>query len=221
MGTTAMLQVLGAIAYGEQKAYDEAVAKAAAATDEAERLAWRKQAAEELRHHKGFVRRLEALGADPERAMRPFRQSLDRYHGASGGNDVEQAVWSYLGEGVADDLLRWLIRTSDEETAAFIATVLDDEVEHEARAAAHLRALLDANPAARRQAGRAARSMVLRMVRSGGIRSASVTRYGAFLSVGAPQELLLRLSRGYLRRLEAIGVDPLPFNPMGALRRAA
>src|SRR5579883_1850113 len=115
-----MIQVLGAIAYGEQKAHDAAAAEAAAATDEADRRALRKIAAEELRHHKGFVRRLEALGADPDRAMAPYRTSLDKYHGAHKGSDVQEAVWAYLGEGVADDLLSWLRRVADADTAAFI-----------------------------------------------------------------------------------------------------
>ncbi|MGI8793920.1 MAG: ferritin-like fold-containing protein [Acidimicrobiales bacterium] len=52
-------------------------ADAAAATSETQRKRFRKVAAEELRHHKGFVTRLEALGADPERAMRPYREALD------------------------------------------------------------------------------------------------------------------------------------------------
>lgn len=80
---TALIQVLGAVAHGELKAYEGAKADAAA-TDEATRRRYRKVAAEELRHHEGFVARLEALGADPERAMRPYRQALDTCSGAGG-----------------------------------------------------------------------------------------------------------------------------------------
>ena len=134
-----LVQVLGAVAYGEWKAYEGAKADAAAAVDDVERRRFRKVAAEELRHHKGFVARLEALGADPERAMRPYRVALDRYHGASAGGEVEEAIAGYLGEGIADDLLQWLRTVVDPETAAFIDTVIADEVEHEAGAAAALR----------------------------------------------------------------------------------
>ena len=52
----------------------------------------------------------------------------------------------YLGEGVADDLLTWLRRVVDEETATFIDSVIEDEVGHEADAAADLRAALDSAP---------------------------------------------------------------------------
>ena len=50
---TALIQVLGAVAYGERKAYDEARVRATGSADAAERRAWRQVAAEELRHHKG------------------------------------------------------------------------------------------------------------------------------------------------------------------------
>ena len=86
---TTLIQVLGAVAYGELKAYEGAKAEAASTTDEAARRRLRKVAAEELRHHKGFVARLEALGADPERAMAPYRGALDRYHGRGPGDPVE------------------------------------------------------------------------------------------------------------------------------------
>ena len=109
------------MAYGEWKAYEGAKARAEEAATDEERLAYRKVAAEELRHHKGFRGRLEALGADPERAMRPYRRPLDHYHAGEPGSPVEEAVWSYLGEGVADDLLQWLRRVVDAETAAFMA----------------------------------------------------------------------------------------------------
>src|SRR5688500_16306535 len=96
----AMVRVLGAIAYGELKAYEGAIAAADAADDEAERRQHRTIAAEELRHHKGFVRRLAAMGADPERAMRPYRTALDTYHAHAHEDEVVEAVRSYLGEGV-------------------------------------------------------------------------------------------------------------------------
>ena len=93
---TALVRVLGAVAYGELKAYEGAKAEAEAATDPAQRRRHRKVAAEELRHHKGFVARLEAMGADPTRAMRPFHGPLDRYHGRLTGLDdgkPQQAAW--------------------------------------------------------------------------------------------------------------------------------
>ena len=203
---TALVQVLGAVAYGELKAYEGAKAEAEAATDEVERKRFRKVAAEELRHHKGFVARLEAMGADPERAMRPYRDALDRYHGRQPGDEVEEAVYGYLGEGVADDLLQWLRKVVDAETAAFIDTVIEDEVEHEAAAAADLRAVLETAPDAKGRATRASRRMVLEMMWSGRDKALPFT---AFIRAGRPLDLLGALVSGRVRRLRAIGLGPL------------
>lgn len=202
----ALIQVLGAVAYGELKAYEGAKAEAAAATTE-EARAWQKQvAAEELRHHKGFVRRLEALGADPERAMAPYRESLDRYHGKVVEDPVEEAVFAYLGEGIADDLLQWLRVVVDPETAAFIDTVIEDEVGHEAAATDALKTLLEHEPDGRARAARAARTMHGHMLWSGRHGAAPLM---AFLQLGRPAELLRAIIGGQARRLSAIGVGPL------------
>ena len=202
---TALVQVLGAVAYGELKAYEGAKADAAAATDEETRLRFRKVAAEELRHHKGFVARLEAMGADPDRAMRPYRQALDTYHGRTAGDDVEEAVFGYLGEGVADDLLQWLRKVVDDETAAFIDTVIEDEVEHEEGAAADLRAVLSSTPHGKARAARASRTMLLHMLWSG---RRGATPMVAFVRVGRPAELLAAILGGHARRMRAIGLAP-------------
>jgi DNA-binding ferritin-like protein (Dps family) len=221
MASTALIQVLGAVAYGERKAYDKALERAAAATDAEERRTWRTIAAEELRHHKGFVRRLRALGADPERAMRPFQASLDTYHGAPRpDNAVEGAVVDLLGEGIAADLLVWLRRVADPDTAAFVDSVLADEAGHEGRAAAAARDLMGRTPGGRRAGAAAARAMLLRMATSG--RSTGLP-FAAFLRLGRPHELLAAVAGGYARRLHLLGIGPLRalerLDPSGILGR--
>lgn len=203
---TAMIQVLGAIAYGERKAYENAQAAARSApTDEARR--WHRQvAAEELRHHKGFVKRLEALGADPERAMAPFRQPLDTYHAHETDDEVEAAVFAYLGEGIADDLLQWLRTVADPETVTFVDSVIEDEVGHEAAATDALRTLMARTPDGRARAARAARVMHAHMLWSG---RRGATPLAAFVRVGRPADLVRVIVAGQARRLRAIGVGPL------------
>lgn len=200
----ALIQVLGAVAYGELKAYEGARERAATSTSDEERLVWRRQAAEELRHYKGFVRRLDALGADPERAMRPYRRALDSYHSHDASAGVEGAVLDFLGEGVADDLLRWLRRVVDPETADFIATVQEDEVHHEARAAADLRSQLK-TAGDHRRATLAALRMVAVMLSSG---APDATPFLAFVRLGRTPELISSLVGGQVRRLRAIGLRP-------------
>jgi DNA-binding ferritin-like protein (Dps family) len=201
-----LVQVLGAVAYGEQKAYEKAKSLADAATDESAKRRYRKVAAEELRHYKGFTRRLEVLGADPDRAMRPYRVPLDRYHSHETTDTVAAGVYDFLGEGVADDLLHWLRTVVDTDTAAFIDTVLEDEVEHEAAAAADLKALLDEVPDGKRLAAKAAQKMVLHMLWSGRDGAAP---FAAFLRLGRSPHLLAALASGHYRRMKAIGLGPL------------
>lgn len=219
MTDTALIGVLGAIAYGEQKAHDKATLRAAGATDAGERRMWRTIAAEELRHHRGFVRRLEALGADPERAMAPFRPSLDRFHDRPPDHDeLRAAVADFLGEGIATDLLVWLRRVVDDETAAFVDTVLADEAGHEARAAAELRRLVRATPLGSWRAAAGAGAMLVRMAdsgRSGGLPLAK------FLRVGRGPELVVALSAGFRRRLHRMGVGPLALLQRLDVRRVA
>lgn len=205
---TAMIQVLGAIAYGEWKAYEGAKAQAEDADSEEEAVAMKKIAAEELRHHKGFVRRLEAMGADPQRAMNPYEGALDTYHSVESNDPVEQAMWSYLGEGVADDLLEWLRKVVDPETGEFVDSVIADEEEHEALATERLRALIESEPDGRARAGRAARTMLRRMLKSSGGRETQPIRFAAFLRLGRPHELLWAITSGWARRLRAVGLNP-------------
>ncbi len=202
-----LVQVLGAVAYGELKAYDGAMARAEEAHDDAERKVWRTIAAEELRHHKGFVRRLSALGADPDEAMAPYRASLDHYHALPPETDeIAAAVCDLLGEGIAADLLGWLKKVTDSETAAFIDTVIEDEVGHEGRAAAEVRRLIASHPDGKRRASRAAARMLARLAQSG---PGSGPSFVAFLRLGRAPDLISRLATGYLRRLDMLGIGPL------------
>lgn len=204
MKQSAMVEVMGAISYGEWKAYEGARAKAAAASGTA-RSAWRKVAAEELRHHKGFRARLERLGADPAEAMAPYRRALDSYHAQEVTDPIDAAVSDYLGEGIADDLLRWFRLLVDEDTAGFVDSVLADEADHERMAANELRSAFAEDPAARQRAGRAAGRMLIRMIGSG---NGSYANFLAFLRLGRPLDLLGALVSGFVRRLHDIGIEP-------------
>jgi hypothetical protein len=138
--------------------------------------------------------------------MRPYRVALDRYHTGVPSDTLSGAVFDYLGKGVADDLLTWLRKVVDGDTAAFIDTVIADETEHEAAVAADVRAVLDTTPGGRARAARAARQMVIHMLWSGRDKPAPMT---AFLCVGRPVELLGGLLAGHVRRMRAIGLGPL------------
>ncbi|HEV2216998.1 MAG TPA: ferritin-like fold-containing protein, partial [Candidatus Dormibacteraeota bacterium] len=160
---------------------------------------------------KGFVRRLEALDADPERAMRPFRRALDSYHAGDVANGVEGALVDFLGEGVADDLLHWLGRVVDDETAAFITEVQQDEIGHEARAAESLRQQLQ-TPSDHLRATIAVGRMLARMMSSG---ASDLGPFLAFLRLGRTPDLMSALVGGQVRRLRRIGLRPFGLPVIG------
>ena len=147
-----------------------------------------------------------ALGDLYKRAMDPYRGPLNTFHAGQPSDTLDSAIWDYMGEGVADDLLGWLVRVADPETASFIRSVQEDEVEHEANAAAGLRDLLETHPGGHRQANLAAARMVRHMLSSGGLR---LSPFVAFLRLGRPGDLLGALVGGQVRRLRAIGLRPL------------
>jgi len=217
--TTALYRVLGCMAYGEWKAHETARREADEAHDEEERRRWQRVAAEELGHHKLFVRRLKALGGDPERAMRPFRATFDRVHAAVPQDDFGLAVHNYVGEGIAYDILQWLRRVVDEETAGAIERVIADEDEHEGNAAEHLRALMGDDPELRAQAGRVARTTIASHLESG--RLAPLTAFGSFFAVGRPLTLVQVMVGGFARRMWAIGLTPTGQPVPGILRPAS
>ncbi len=198
-----LYQVLGAIAYGELKAYEGAKELAEKSVTPDISATYKKFAAQELRHHKGFVKRLVALGADPERAMKPYVDSLNQYHGKESGNEIQNAMWSFLGEGIASDLLRWLKEVVDTDTADFIDTVLNDEAQHEKYAEEKLRELIDRSPISKLRAAIAAREMLFRMASASGAKSAP---FLAFLRLGQGHKLVAYLSTGYLKRLNNLGL---------------
>jgi hypothetical protein len=91
--------------------------------------------------------------------------------------------------------------------------VIEDEIEHEAGAAADLRSVLETEPHGRRRAGRASRKMLVQMLWSGRTDAAPLA---AFLRLGRPHELLGAILGGHVRRMSAVGLGPfgLPRLPL-------
>jgi len=214
----ARVQILGAICYGEWMAYEGAKAEAAAAADDDERAEFKTIAAQELRHYKGFTRILEEMGADPDRAMAPYRSSLETYHRDDlAGGPVRNAMWGYLGEGIAEDLLVWLRSVSDAETGEFIDSVLADEEQHEARAERQLNELIESVPRGRWKAGRAAWEQVGHMLRSG---RGNPLPFSAFLRLGRGRQLVWAVMSGHTKRMHRMGLSVTGV-PLPSARRSA
>ena len=146
------------------------------------------------------------MGGDVDRAMKPFMHSLDNFHENKVVDPVAGAVAGYLGEGVAFDLLTWFKKVTDAETAQFIDTVIDDEVEHEQIAIEKLRELIRTTPLGWFKAQLGAYQMLYRMISASEPNSSGPISYTAFLRLGRANELVVSLATGMAKRVALIGL---------------
>ena len=110
---TAVVDLLGVLAYAELTAFDRLAEDARLAPSLSGRAALARMAAAEIGHHGRLTARLTELGADPERAMAPFVRTLDAFHeNTRPRNWLEGLVKAYVGDGLATDFYR--------EIAAFL-----------------------------------------------------------------------------------------------------
>jgi hypothetical protein len=145
--TEALVDLLGALAYGELTAFDRLAEDARMAPTLAGRAALAHMAAVEIGHHAKLVERIGALGARPEAAMRPFVAAIDRFHQLTQPSGwLEGLIKAYVGDGIAADFYREVAELVDSSTRALIQEVLADSGSAEF-AVREVRAAIRAQPA--------------------------------------------------------------------------
>src|SRR5258708_7478047 len=103
----ALVDLLGARAYGELSAFDRLAADARLAPTMAGRTALSQMAVLEFGHYRALADRLHELGIDPDEAMAPFIVALDRFHELTSPSTwLEGLVKAYVGDGLAADFYR-------------------------------------------------------------------------------------------------------------------
>jgi len=123
----AVIDLLGALAYGQLSAFDHLADDAGLAPTLTARAEMSAMAAVEFGHYKRLVDRLESLGAAPEVAMAPFVAALETYHSLTKPSTwLESVVKAYVGDGMAADFYREVAEFADEGTAALIRDVLTE-----------------------------------------------------------------------------------------------
>jgi tRNA-(MS[2]IO[6]A)-hydroxylase (MiaE)-like len=151
--TTAVIDLLGGLAYAELTAFDRLAEDARLAPTLAGRAALARMAAAEIGHHVRLTDRLAELGADPEKAMAPFVQALDTFHESTRPNTwLEGLVKAYVGDGLAADFYRELAAFLPSPDRELVQEVLAD-TGHAGFAVREVRAAIAAD---RRLAGRLA-----------------------------------------------------------------
>jgi len=121
----AIVDLLGALAYGELCAFDRLAEDARLAPTLAGRTHMSRMAALELAHHDALTGRLVELGAEPIAAMTPFVAALETYHALTAPSTwLESVVKAYVGDGMAADFYREVAQFVDPQTQALIDDAL-------------------------------------------------------------------------------------------------
>jgi hypothetical protein len=123
----AVVDLLGAIAYGELSAFERLSEDAKMAPGLPDKAELARMATTEFGHFEGLRLRLSELGADPFEAMRPFVEPFDAFHVRTAPADwLEGLVKAYVGDGLAADFYREIAAFLDGDTRALIVESLSD-----------------------------------------------------------------------------------------------
>ncbi|CAM5386293.1 ferritin-like domain-containing protein [Streptomyces tanashiensis] len=142
----AVIDLLGALAYGELAAFERLAEDAKLAPTLADKAELAKMAAAEFHHFEQLRDRLAAVDAEPTSAMEPFAKALDDFHRLTAPSDwLEGLVKAYVGDSIASDFYREVAARLDSDTRALVLAVLDD-TGHGNFAVEKVRAAIDADP---------------------------------------------------------------------------
>ena len=122
-----VVDLLGALAYGELSAFDRLAEDARMAPTLTGRAALARMAAAEIDHHCRLTARLTELGAEPTAAMSPFVPAPDAFHDSTRPRTwLEGLVKAYVGDGLASDFYREIAGFLPDPDRALILEVLAD-----------------------------------------------------------------------------------------------
>jgi hypothetical protein len=142
----AVVDLLGAIAYGEISAFERLAEDAKLAPTLEDKVAIAAMASAEFGHVARLRERLTQLGADPFEAMAPFQAPIDKFHEYTAPGDwYEGLIKAYVGDGMADDFYREIAAYLDTDTRDLIVASLEDSG-HSAFVVDRVRAAIAADP---------------------------------------------------------------------------
>lgn len=142
----AVVDLLGAIAYGEISAFERLAEDSKMAPNLEDKVAIATMATAEFGHVAWLRERLADLGADPFEAMAPFVAAIDRFHEHTAPADwYESLIKAYVGDGMANDFYREIAAYLDADTRDLIVASLEDGG-HSAFVVDRVRAAIAADP---------------------------------------------------------------------------
>ncbi|MGZ6751907.1 MAG: ferritin-like fold-containing protein [Nocardioides sp.] len=123
----AVVDLLGAVAYGEISAFERLAEDAKLAPTMEDKVAIVTMATAEFAHVAPLHARLVSLGADPFAAMAPFRRAIDLFHAHTAPSDwYEGLIKAFVGDGLANDFYREIAAYLDSETRDLVVATLED-----------------------------------------------------------------------------------------------
>ncbi|MFI6641437.1 ferritin-like fold-containing protein [Streptomyces sp. NPDC050504] len=142
----AVVDLLGALAYGELAAFERLAEDAKLAPTLGDKAELAKMASAEFHHFERLRDRLSAIDAEPTVAMEPFAKALDDFHRQTAPSDwLEGLVKAYVGDSIASDFYREVAARLDSDTRSLVLGVLDD-TGHGNFAVEKVRAAIEAEP---------------------------------------------------------------------------
>jgi len=212
---TAIIDLLGGLAYSELSAFERLAEDASKAPTLADTVALAAMATAEFGHFLRLRDRLIELDADPFAAMEPFHEPVDSFHAHTAPSDwLESLIKAYVGDGLAADFYREIAAYLDIDTRDLILTSLDDTGHSEFVVDAVLRAI-EENPKiagrlalwARRLMGEAL-SQAQRVAAERDALTAllvgGVDRPG--MDLAAVARMFVRLTETHTQRMESLGL---------------
>ena len=123
----AVVDLLGAITYGEISAFERLADDAKLAEELPDKLALAKMATVQFAHVEPLLERISTLGADPMEAMAPFVKPFDVFHAQTAPSDwLEGLIKAYVGDGLAADFYVEIAQYLDSGTRRLIVDSLAD-----------------------------------------------------------------------------------------------
>jgi hypothetical protein len=123
----AVIDLLGALAYGELVSYERITADAVIAPTLGDQVALAGIAAVKYGHFQKLTVRLKELGADPVIVMQPFVEPINQLHENLAPRDwLEGLLKIYVGDGIVADFYRELSAQMAPDIAELVEEVLGD-----------------------------------------------------------------------------------------------
>ncbi|HYO18612.1 MAG TPA: ferritin-like fold-containing protein [Dermatophilaceae bacterium] len=210
-----VIDLMGALAYGELAAFSRRAEDAAGAPTLADRVMITSMAATQFDHFEMVRDHLWGMDVDVMEAMTPFHPAFDSYHSRTRPRTwLEGLVTAFVGDGLAGDFYREVAAYVDSATRDLVHQVLADAAGND-YAVGRVRQSISDDPAvagrlalwARRLVGEAlseARRVAVARPALTALLSGTVDRAGTDLA--AIERMLTRLVETHTLRMERLGL---------------